>query len=237
MPPFPLGSRKCPLKLRKIKSIIFSSCLNSSVLGQAWPPGGSKSSHLRLGKRRHRRAILPPCSQPSVRSVSSFSLCGSVPKAVMHFLVNHVKDSLQSELVGQLYKSGLLNDLLTESEDMAQRRKEAADMLQVTGSYVWAVLKFSPVYSRFNTCSHLSTGVAEGQSGDSRDQGNTSVVKERGGKKTHPRLLPPRHTQRTDAPLIHHVWTWSFRFATMKIFWSLLRCTELLERSETRVVH
>uniref|UniRef100_A0A8C7ZVR3 Dynamin-1-like protein n=1 Tax=Oryzias sinensis TaxID=183150 RepID=A0A8C7ZVR3_9TELE len=55
----------------------------------------------------------------------------SVPKAVMHFLVNHVKDSLQSELVGQLYKSGLLTDLLTESEDMAQRRKEAADMLQV----------------------------------------------------------------------------------------------------------
>uniref|UniRef100_A0ABM5GEE2 Dynamin-1-like protein n=1 Tax=Pogona vitticeps TaxID=103695 RepID=A0ABM5GEE2_9SAUR len=54
----------------------------------------------------------------------------SVPKAVMHFLVNHVKDTLQSELVGQLYKSLLLDDLLTESEDMAQRRKEAADMLQ-----------------------------------------------------------------------------------------------------------
>ncbi|XP_060632790.1 dynamin-1-like protein isoform X4 [Anolis sagrei] len=54
----------------------------------------------------------------------------SVPKAVMHFLVNHVKDSLQSELVGQLYKALLLDDLLTESEDMAQRRKEAADMLQ-----------------------------------------------------------------------------------------------------------
>uniref|UniRef100_A0A667WGY1 Dynamin-1-like protein n=1 Tax=Myripristis murdjan TaxID=586833 RepID=A0A667WGY1_9TELE len=53
----------------------------------------------------------------------------SVPKAVMHFLVNHVKDCLQSELVGQLYKTGLLNDLLTESEDMAQRRNEAADML------------------------------------------------------------------------------------------------------------
>ncbi|XP_046890722.1 dynamin-1-like protein isoform X2 [Hypomesus transpacificus] len=54
----------------------------------------------------------------------------SVPKAVMHFLVNHVKDSLQSELVGQLYKAGLLDDLLTESEDMAQRRSEAADMLK-----------------------------------------------------------------------------------------------------------
>ncbi|XP_049579501.1 dynamin-1-like protein isoform X1 [Syngnathus scovelli] len=54
----------------------------------------------------------------------------SVPKAVMHFLVNHVKDCLQSELVGQLYKSVLLDDLLTESEDMAQRRNEAADMLK-----------------------------------------------------------------------------------------------------------
>ncbi|XP_075712045.1 dynamin-1-like protein isoform X3 [Rhinoderma darwinii] len=54
----------------------------------------------------------------------------SVPKAVMHFLVNHVKDTLQSELVGQLYKSMLLEDLLTESEDMAQRRNEAADMLK-----------------------------------------------------------------------------------------------------------
>uniref|UniRef100_A0A8C1R5W5 Dynamin-1-like protein n=1 Tax=Cyprinus carpio TaxID=7962 RepID=A0A8C1R5W5_CYPCA len=54
----------------------------------------------------------------------------SVPKAVMQFLVNHVKDSLQSELVGQLYKPALLEDLLTESEDMAQRRNEAADMLK-----------------------------------------------------------------------------------------------------------
>lgn len=54
----------------------------------------------------------------------------SVPKAVMHFLVNHTKDCLQSELVGQLYKTALLNDLLTESEDMAQRRSEAADMLK-----------------------------------------------------------------------------------------------------------
>uniref|UniRef100_A0A9J7Z3V0 Dynamin-1-like protein n=1 Tax=Cyprinus carpio carpio TaxID=630221 RepID=A0A9J7Z3V0_CYPCA len=63
----------------------------------------------------------------------------SVPKAVMHFLVNHVKDSLQSELVGQLYKPALLDDLLTESEDMAQRRNEAADMLKVTAVMTYKV--------------------------------------------------------------------------------------------------
>ncbi|XP_078394010.1 dynamin-1-like protein [Cetorhinus maximus] len=54
----------------------------------------------------------------------------SVPKTVMHFLVNHVKDNLQSELVGQLYKSQLLDALLTESEDMAAQRTEAANMLK-----------------------------------------------------------------------------------------------------------
>ncbi|XP_072345069.1 LOW QUALITY PROTEIN: dynamin-1-like protein [Scyliorhinus torazame] len=54
----------------------------------------------------------------------------SVPKTVMHFLVNHVKDNLQSELVGQLYKSQLLDGLLTESEDMAAQRAEAAHMLK-----------------------------------------------------------------------------------------------------------
>lgn len=67
----------------------------------------------------------------------------------MHFLVNHVKDCLQSELVGQLYKSALLNDLLTESEDMAQRRNEAADMLKVTHpSCVRRRLKIMPGISR-----------------------------------------------------------------------------------------
>ncbi len=54
----------------------------------------------------------------------------SVPKAVMHFLVNHVRDNLQSELVTHLYKSEYAEELLNESEHIAQRRKEAADMLK-----------------------------------------------------------------------------------------------------------
>ncbi|XP_015198563.1 dynamin-1-like protein isoform X1 [Lepisosteus oculatus] len=54
----------------------------------------------------------------------------SVPKTVMHFLVNFVKEHLQSELVGRLYRSPLLQELLTESADTAQQRKEAASMLE-----------------------------------------------------------------------------------------------------------
>lgn len=50
----------------------------------------------------------------------------------MHFLVNYVKDNLQSELVTHLYKSDHAETLLNESEHIAQRRKEAADMLKVS---------------------------------------------------------------------------------------------------------
>ena len=49
----------------------------------------------------------------------------------MHFLVNYVKENLQSELVSSLYKQEAIASLLSESEHIGQRRKEAAEMLQV----------------------------------------------------------------------------------------------------------
>ncbi|VDP09806.1 unnamed protein product [Heligmosomoides polygyrus] len=52
----------------------------------------------------------------------------SVPKAIMHFLVNY--DNLQSELVRQLYKPDLLEDLLAETVDMAQRRKDTLETMK-----------------------------------------------------------------------------------------------------------
>ena len=58
------------------------------------------------------------------------SIQDSVPKAVMHFLVNYVKDNLQSQLVSSLYKQEEISSLLSESEHVGQRRKEAAEMLK-----------------------------------------------------------------------------------------------------------
>ncbi|TMW51268.1 hypothetical protein DOY81_003654 [Sarcophaga bullata] len=58
------------------------------------------------------------------------SIQDSVPKAIMHFLVNYVKDNLQSELVTHLYKSEKVDTLLNESDHIAIRRKEAGDMLK-----------------------------------------------------------------------------------------------------------
>jgi dynamin 1-like protein len=48
----------------------------------------------------------------------------------MHFLVNNVKDQIQSSLVSSLYKADQIETLLSESEHIGQRRKEAAEMLQ-----------------------------------------------------------------------------------------------------------
>lgn len=62
----------------------------------------------------------------------------TIPKAIMHFLVNYVKDNLQSELVSQLYKKEEIDTLLEESEHIATRRKEAQEMVQALqkGSHV-----------------------------------------------------------------------------------------------------
>ena len=63
----------------------------------------------------------------------------------MHFLVNYVKDNLQSELVSKLYKKEEIDTLLNESEHIATRRKEAHEMLYVSceghntkHNFIWA---------------------------------------------------------------------------------------------------
>ncbi|VUZ55060.1 unnamed protein product [Hymenolepis diminuta] len=58
------------------------------------------------------------------------NILDSVPKAIMNFLVNYVKDNLQSELVSNLYKNDQYDALLKESENVAQRRREASEMLK-----------------------------------------------------------------------------------------------------------
>ncbi|KAI8882415.1 hypothetical protein K501DRAFT_251522 [Backusella circina FSU 941] len=53
-----------------------------------------------------------------------------VPKAVMLNLVNHAKEELQRELLSELYKIDVLDDLLQESDFTRQRRKECKKMIE-----------------------------------------------------------------------------------------------------------
>lgn len=53
-----------------------------------------------------------------------------VPKAIMLTLVNESKENLQRELLQELYKPEVLDDLLKESEFVVNRRKEVLSMVQ-----------------------------------------------------------------------------------------------------------
>lgn len=53
-----------------------------------------------------------------------------VPKAIMLNLVSHAKEELQRELLSELYKAEVLDDLLQESEFTQQRRKECKKMIE-----------------------------------------------------------------------------------------------------------
>ena len=62
----------------------------------------------------------------------------------MHFLVNFVKNNLQSELVSSLYKQEEISTLLSESEHIGQRRAEAAEMLKVLFDYLYIITHLAP---------------------------------------------------------------------------------------------
>ena len=51
-----------------------------------------------------------------------------VPKTVMHFLVNYAKEHVQSNLVQRLYRDSSLDELLKETDTVAQRRKNCSEV-------------------------------------------------------------------------------------------------------------
>ncbi|XP_065619589.1 dynamin-related protein 3B [Quercus suber] len=54
-----------------------------------------------------------------------------VPKAVMHFLVNHTKRELHSIFIQKLYRESLFEELLQEQEELAVKRKQMREMYLV----------------------------------------------------------------------------------------------------------
>ena len=56
-----------------------------------------------------------------------------VPKTIMYFLVNHARDSIQNELVSELYRENEISNLLKETDDIAQRRKTCVEMRNLLG--------------------------------------------------------------------------------------------------------
>ncbi len=55
----------------------------------------------------------------------------TIPKAIMHYLVNAVKESLHNRLVSLLYKEELFTELLTEDENIQKERNKCKAMLEL----------------------------------------------------------------------------------------------------------
>ncbi|CAB9512103.1 Dynamin-1-like protein [Seminavis robusta] len=56
-----------------------------------------------------------------------------VPKTIMYYLVNHVRDAMQNELVSELYRDAEVGNLMQEAEDIAQRRQTCEEMSDLLG--------------------------------------------------------------------------------------------------------
>eukprot|EP00041_Stephanoeca_diplocostata_P020828 m.474106 g.474106 ORF g.474106 m.474106 type:complete len:848 (+) comp21671_c0_seq1:114-2657(+) len=54
----------------------------------------------------------------------------SIPKTIMHFLVNHVQAQLQTELVKELWRREQFDELLEEDPQIAQERRRTREMLE-----------------------------------------------------------------------------------------------------------
>ncbi|KAH9552361.1 hypothetical protein CY35_09G062800 [Sphagnum magellanicum] len=61
----------------------------------------------------------------------------AVPKAIMHFLVNHVKRELHSVFIRKLYRESLFEEMMQEKEDVAVNRKHCKEILQVLQQAAW----------------------------------------------------------------------------------------------------
>jgi len=74
-----------------------------------------------------------------------------VPKTIMFFLVNHVKDAMQNELVSELYREADVKALMKEADDVAERREQSEEMRDLLGK----ALEIVNEARDFNTVSQL----------------------------------------------------------------------------------
>jgi len=93
------------------------------------PPPILKASGT-LSEREHMETEVIKLLITSYFNIVKRTVIDMVPKAVMLKLVTQAKEELQRELLKELYRSEVLEDVLTESEATQNRRKECKKMIE-----------------------------------------------------------------------------------------------------------
>lgn len=58
------------------------------------------------------------------------NVADSVPKCIMHFMVNKATESLQQELIAKLYKKELYEELMAESKYVIEKREKCIHVVK-----------------------------------------------------------------------------------------------------------
>lgn len=89
---------------------------------------GQASGSGAFGPHEGARKLEVELIQSLIRSyfvITKKNIQDTVPKSVMHFLVNYVQENLQNELVSNLYKEEKFDELLAEDPLIAKQREDA----------------------------------------------------------------------------------------------------------------
>lgn len=82
-----------------------------------------------------------------------------VPKAISLNLVGHSKDNLQRELLQELYKPDILDDMMKESEHIVLRRKELIGLVSTLNKAEEYVSQFWPFCLHQHLAHRIVSGV------------------------------------------------------------------------------
>ncbi|KAK2978746.1 hypothetical protein RJ640_003905, partial [Escallonia rubra] len=109
---------------------VYSMEHTSSVIHLQEPPTVVRSSEMHSEQEAFAIAVTKLLLE-SYYNIVRKNIQDLVPKAIMHFLVNHTKRELHDVLITKLYKENLFEELLRENEEVAIKRKRARETLQV----------------------------------------------------------------------------------------------------------
>ncbi|GMY29136.1 dynamin-related protein 3A-like isoform X2 [Fagus crenata] len=85
-----------------------------------------------------------------------------VPKAVMHFLVNHTKRDLHCTFIQKLYRENLFEELLQEQDELAAKRKKTKEMYNVLQQAIQTLEEVESVVLPQNSNLRLGTDSTTG---------------------------------------------------------------------------
>ncbi|KAG2490563.1 hypothetical protein HYH03_010957 [Edaphochlamys debaryana] len=101
--------------------------------------GGAGAGRTRLTENESSEVEVVRRLVESYFAISRKNLSDMVPKAIMHFMVHYTKRGLQQHLIKALYRDDMLDNLLTEADDVVARRTAARDAVAVLRAAVAAL--------------------------------------------------------------------------------------------------